>query len=1038
MIKTFKLTIICFLSLLPYTWAQPGQLVVPRINMMPAEPSPYLMRDWAKVAKQYDAFVYDTNKSGQYLPLAKIFTGGINYPQSEKFALPSYIGSPDGNEAINVLPSLVGASLIGIDKSNQFGKNWVHMAYDFFNKANGENIYLNNAGSSSGQDWWYDVMPNVYFYQLYDLYPNLGVEADFQFSSIANVFYKAIKGMNGNDAPWQKASMNYRAWKFKTMTPTTGGVPEPEASGSMSWVLYNAYNKSKNKEYLKAAEWAMEYLDGLTSNPSYELQLPYGVYTAARMNAELNTFYDVHKLVNWCFDKGNLRGWGTIVGKWGGIDVSGLVGEANDAGNDYGFQMNGLHQAAMLVPMTRYDKRYSKAIGKWVLNLANANRLFYHNFLTSDRQDAFAWSSQYDTDKVIGYEALRQVWQGKSPFSTGDALAGGWAPTNLALYGTSSIGYLGAIIEKTNVDKVLKLDLLKTDFYKDKSYPSYLFYNPLAVEVKVAFDAGNQAIDIYETLSENFIFQNIKGSITLTIPAGETISIVLCPSNGIKTFSKNKMLVDGVVVDYNQHLQNFTYSPRIKALATKNNPIQKGKSTILYCTASDYDSAILQYEWSSESGTIMGGDGTVDFTAPNISGPSKIRCIVKDNEGNADTASFIIDVVEKINSEPIILDIDTGNGYTSTAEALTIRCNALDSDGDALVYEWSVDGGVYQGTGSEITWSSTNNGIYTIDVSVTDGSGAIVSASEKILVKDFSTEFYNAVAYYPFNGNTLDLSGNNHNGQAKGVILTTDKDANPSSAYYFNGGAQHILIPNNEKLNFTSAISACAWIKPISLPEKESFIFSHGSWQNRWKISITPERHIRWTINTLGGIADLDALETIGNDTYVHLCATYDQDIMTTYINGHLSSFKKHTGTLKTTSQAMLIGQMLPDNALYNFKGTIDEVVLFDGAIGPEKVKNIFQDGVTSTAEISNAKTYNNLEIAPNPVDNTCTITTPDHDNTITNTYLISATGQKWNLHLISHSQGMYSLDLSHITPGIYLIKAISKNKNYTGQLIKI
>jgi hypothetical protein len=99
------------------------------------------------------------------------------------------------------------------------------------------------------------------------------------------------------------------------------------------------------------------------------------------MNAEIGTKYNVEKMINWCFNRGALRGWGTIVGKWGNYDASGLVGEANDGGNDYAFLMNGVQQAAALVPMLRYDKRFAKAIGKWMLNLSNASRLFYPGFL---------------------------------------------------------------------------------------------------------------------------------------------------------------------------------------------------------------------------------------------------------------------------------------------------------------------------------------------------------------------------------------------------------------------------------------------------------------------------------------------------------------------------------------------------------------------------------------------------------------------------------------------------------------------------------
>jgi len=90
---------------------------------------------------------------------------------------------------------------VGIDKLAQFGKNWVLLSQDFYNKANGENLYLNNASSSSGQDWWYDMMPNVFFYQLYDLYPNLGAEADWQFNTIATRMADAVLAMGGRMPP---------------------------------------------------------------------------------------------------------------------------------------------------------------------------------------------------------------------------------------------------------------------------------------------------------------------------------------------------------------------------------------------------------------------------------------------------------------------------------------------------------------------------------------------------------------------------------------------------------------------------------------------------------------------------------------------------------------------------------------------------------------------------------------------------------------------------------------------------------------------
>ena len=151
----------------------------------------------------------------------------------------------------------------------------------------------------------------------------------------------------------------------------------------------------------------MEFLNSLTTNPSYELQLAYGVYVAARMNAELGTNYDIQKLINWCFDIGPLRNWGAIVGTWGGYDVHGLIGESID--NDYAFAMNTFEQVGALVPLVRYDDRFARAIGKWVLNAANAARLFYTNYLPDNHQDSEDWAHQYDPNSYIAHEAITRI-----------------------------------------------------------------------------------------------------------------------------------------------------------------------------------------------------------------------------------------------------------------------------------------------------------------------------------------------------------------------------------------------------------------------------------------------------------------------------------------------------------------------------------------------------------------------------------------------------------------------------------------------------
>ncbi len=269
--RTIRITAVAVMVGTAVSVAQ--QVSIPRIDLMPNIPSPYLMRNWRQVAMGYDSLVFNTSLTGRYLPLSRTYTATTNYPGQTSFGLQSYVGGSLGNgEGINCIPAVIGASLAGVDKSNQGGTNWVQMCQEWFNRANGENVYLNSAGSSTGDDWWYETMPNVFFYQLYDLYPGTSNFAG-QFTTVADRWLAAVGAMGGKSTPWTLPNINHRAFNLMTMTPNDAGVVEPEAAGAIGWLLYQASGRAT--KYRIGAELAMEALLAYPSNPSYELQLPY-------------------------------------------------------------------------------------------------------------------------------------------------------------------------------------------------------------------------------------------------------------------------------------------------------------------------------------------------------------------------------------------------------------------------------------------------------------------------------------------------------------------------------------------------------------------------------------------------------------------------------------------------------------------------------------------------------------------------------------------------------------------------------------------
>ena len=69
-------------------------------------------------------------------------------------------------------------------------------------------------------------------------------------------------------------------------------------------------------------------------------------------------------------------------------------------------------------------------------------------------------------------------------------------------------------------------------------------------------------------------------------------------------------------------------------------------------------------------------------------------------------------------------------------------------------------------------------------------------------------------AYYTFNGNDNDLSGNSNNPVFNNTTFTNDRFGNKNSAVHFNGTNSFIRIPNNPSINFSNTITLSVWVRP--------------------------------------------------------------------------------------------------------------------------------------------------------------------------------------------------------------------------------
>ena len=64
---------------------------------------------------------------------------------------------------------------------------------------------------------------------------------------------------------------------------------------------------------------------------------------------------------------------------------------------------------------------------------------------------------------------------------------------------------------------------------------------------------------------------------------------------------------------------------------------------------------------------------------------------------------------------------------------------------------------------------------------------------------------FGLVAWYPFDGNASDMSGNGNHGTVHGATLGTDRHGQANRAYNFDGVDDWIEVLHNEQINFDSS-----------------------------------------------------------------------------------------------------------------------------------------------------------------------------------------------------------------------------------------
>jgi pimeloyl-ACP methyl ester carboxylesterase len=210
------------------------------------------------------------------------------------------------------------------------------------------------------------------------------------------------------------------------------------------------------------------------------------------------------------------------------------------------------------------------------------------------------------------------------------------------------------------------------------------------------------------------------------------------------------------------------------------------------------------------------------------------------------------------------------------------------------------------------------------------------------------------VAYYPFNGNANDASGNGHNGVNIGGQLCPDRFGNPSSAILFNG-TDYIVVQDFTSIDLTSGFTFSAWVSPSSF----AVALTRGV--------ISQPRAITGTGYRLGFMNDhadvglmaswdypFDATETQVEETntWIHIVATMNSSNVLLYVNGACKATITQNGwPYLHGPYPLYIGtEGIINEGDRSFRGAVDDVRIYNRALSASEIQQLYSMATIGTA----------------------------------------------------------------------------------------
>ena len=301
---------------------------------------------------------------------------------------------------------------------------------------------------------------------------------------------------------------------------------------------------------------------------------------------------------------------------------------------------------------------------------------------------------------------------------------------------------------------------------------------------------------------------------------------------------------------------------------------------------------------------------------------------------------------------------------------------------------------------------------------------------QNIIEEDNTVDLTNGlIAFYPFNGNANDESGNSNGGTVYSASLTEDRFGIANRAFHFNGSSDYIAIDGIvDDLFNKDSYSVTGWFQMNDKSHKGT-IFSVNREKDVFGQNISM---ITWADNlTYYGdfMSEVKYYDTsFDTNTWYFFALTFTKNQLShLYVDNNLLHQTFINNMDITMSSMASIGQEW-DNTMISdlFSGKIDDIRVYNRILNSSERSMLYFDNTTGIHDVKNTQ----ISISPNPADNGFYLPT---NVSVDNISIYDIRGVLVHRALNTNNY----VDVSKLQKGIYIVQLQAKEGTYQVKLIK-